>query len=127
MKATDLMIGDWISYSNEFFRIDYYHRITDTIGLMYAGKSPNFGNGVICAEDALPIPLTSEILEKNRFYKDWDNKTYLMGELFRLTPLTDGMGYCVNKWVSMQIYSVHQLQHALRLCGLDELADNFKI
>lgn len=25
------------------------------------------------------------------------------------------------------IYMVHQLQHALRLCGLDELANNFKI
>ena len=29
--------------------------------------------------------------------------------------------------ISGQIRYVHQLQHALRICELDELADNFKI
>lgn len=27
----------------------------------------------------------------------------------------------------IHIYYVHELQHALRLCGLNELADNFKV
>lgn len=67
MRANELMIGDWVNYCGEPFCIDYYHRITDTIGLKYKGKSPNFGDGVICAEDASPIPLTPEILEKNGF------------------------------------------------------------
>ena len=32
--------------------------------------------------------------------------------------------YDINK---IKLDSVHQLQHALRLCGLDGLADNFKV
>ncbi|MBQ0088527.1 MAG: hypothetical protein KBT27_04250 [Prevotellaceae bacterium] len=33
--------------------------------------------------------------------------------------------YCAM--ISIQIKYVHELQHALRLCGLNDLADNFKI
>lgn len=125
MKLKDYMVGDWILSEH-----DFPMKVT-AVGkdYVYADFDRNEGDPFEFDEKnpPKPIQLTPEILEKNGFYKDWDNKTYLMGELFRLTLLTDGMGYYLNKWVSMQIYSVHQLQHALRLCGLDELADNFKV
>ncbi len=31
------------------------------------------------------------------------------------------------KCTDIQINDVHEFQHALRLCGLDEMADNFKV
>ena len=48
----------------------------------------------------------------------------------------DEVDFSIEKWNgkfqcydinSIKLDSVHQLQHALRLCGLDELADNFKV
>ena len=72
-----------------------------------------------------PIPLTAEILEKNGWWYDLDD-----------IWLHDGVSFCIEKWNGkfqcydinqIKLDSVHQLQHALRLCGLDELADNFKV
>lgn len=62
-----------------------------------------------------PIPLTAKILGKNPNIEElgyWDYEV----NVFRLfaTPI-------LNLWY------IHQLQHALRLCGLNELADNFKM
>ena len=32
-----------------------------------------------------------------------------------------------HSFLRINVFYVHELQHALRLCGLNELADNFKI
>lgn len=78
-----------------------------------------------------PILLTYEILEKNGFIK-WENETLnLRGyrlpsksiELVRDLEYFDGFIQHMN----IQVKYVHELQHALRLGRLYELADNFKI
>lgn len=96
-----------------------------------------------------PIPLTPEILEKNNLILG-DNiissdKTPF-GEIFnsiniKNTLIENGQLqkeayqiYIRNKelsifegrYICIRIAYVHELQHALRLCGLNELADNFK-
>ena len=72
-----------------------------------------------------PIPLTPEILEKNGW---WFNVEDMW--------LNEDVDFSIEKWDGkfqcydinqIKLDSVHQLQHALRLCGLDELADNFKV
>lgn len=72
-----------------------------------------------------PIPLTARILEKNGWWYDVEDAW-----------LHDEVDFCIEKWAGkfqcydinqIKLNSVHQLQHALRLCGLDELADNFKV
>lgn len=72
-----------------------------------------------------PIPLTAEILEKNGWW-------YEIEDIW----VHDGVSFCIEKWngkfqcydiSQIKLDSAHQLQHALRLCGLDELADNFKV
>ena len=72
-----------------------------------------------------PIPLTAEILEKNGW---WFNVEDMW--------LNEDVDFSIEKWNGkfqcydinqIKLDSVHQLQHALRLCGLDELADNFKV
>ena len=68
-----------------------------------------------------PIPLTAEILEKNGWWQDEIDGTYhnTMSVYGRKAPFSILDGVAINY--------VHELQQALRLCGLKDLADNFKI
>lgn len=95
-----------------------------------------------------PIPLTSEILEKNGFNKvpqpdcsnpyHWEFKEYEEGtdESFYCIKAYNnffrGMRITIENYVDCnnfgkQVEHFHELQQALRLCDLDELADNLKI
>lgn len=103
--------------------------------------------------DISPIPLTDEILEKNGFdsetflSSEWDKKVYFK-EFPGCVVEPDDTGYTfgttrywseVNEdgspidWGTMYesriegLHYVYELQHALRLCGLSELADYFKV
>ena len=75
-----------------------------------------------------PIPLTAEILEKNGWERNGifmekriDENTNLRWADICGSVLSQGNYYmCDCKYV-------HTLQHALKLCGLDELANNFKV
>ena len=101
-----------------------------------------------------PIPLTPEILEKNGFSPEtfltaeWGRKVYFKEFPGCVVEPADSGKYIFGTtkywsetygdgspkdWGTMyesRIYNlqyVHELQHALRLVGLNELADNFKI
>ena len=117
MKITELMIGDLVYNSYHKMNINWWY--SDMVcpnGLIVTGR------------DIKPIPLTPEILKKNGF-KDaeyWceykDDKVIIQCRL----PIVRGR---INGIVieNLKCEYVHQYQHLLRLCGLNELADNFKI
>lgn len=126
MKATELMIGDWVNYK-------------------YSAPEPwkprkwqivVFESGFIELADpdtsCKPIPLTAEILEKNGFVFRENNDT-MCGEYYLHNQSTFAIkmfnGYLVGMCMGedLEFNYVHELQHALRLCGLEELADNFQI
>ena len=113
MKATELMVGDWIVKPSGHIR---------TI------DRAEFLNDDAWFEDIKPISLTPEILEKNGWketvyyhdYRDGNNTIqfflpYMTGRINGIDIEHFGCEY------------VHQFQHLLRLCGLDEIADNFKL
>lgn len=87
-----------------------------------------FDGGIWC--DFLdPIPLTPEILEKNGFgyiEKDENLSHYYLGELLFCKDMnlhigTDNTGRFWLNYYNNAIYGlryVHQLQHALRICGI---------
>ena len=86
----------------------------------------------------IPISLTPEILKKNGFgfvkssNRDsvWNGQWIYKGlELATCCLNRDDNWPCyINIYDSnIKCEYVHQLQHALRLCGLDELANNFKV
>lgn len=129
MKTTDLQIGDW--YTNSDGDIC---KVVKNLGNIVWGQGDDVSD---CTDDPNPILLTSEILEKNGFVLR--GKTYIIkwrgAEIhWRKTDgyasITAPNNLKLEGWCSTSngyLCYVHILQHALRLCGLDELADNFKV
>lgn len=80
-----------------------------------------------------PIPLTKEILEKNGFTKV-NSQRYDYGypdtDCYVKVNPKKNMIHVNGRNANCNLYDhsfIHELQHALRLCGLNELADNFKV
>lgn len=148
MKANELMIGDWVSLRN---KPDKIGALTSQCVIL-KGYEPS--GVLIDCNDIDTIPLTAEILEKNGFSKriifddmgnvvdDEDLMVYEFYEYDKKGNKCTGIAisFIYHKIIdsakvrhlcsfvqSSKINSVHKLQQALRLCGLNELADNFKI
>lgn len=124
MKVTDLIINDWVKWMGNECKVDLPLLMTD-----YQDN--------VDSEFVNPIPLTVEILKKNGFerneYFDYNGRIYFsfpIGEFskrsrFGIEKKDDE--YYITDHALMPMRYVHELQHALRLCGLGELANNFKI
>ena len=124
IKCQALMVGDWIADNNGF-----QWQITN-VGEDYAYATFEGNDGDPWEFDDKddqpePIILTPEILEKN----EWWFNTEDMWQHYEVE-------FCIEKWkgrfqcydiTDIKLDSVHQLQQTLRLCGLNELANNFKI
>lgn len=82
-----------------------------------------FDGGIWC-EYLDPIPLTAEILEKNGFTRFGTD--YILKEMhFGLENPSIPSNYLDNYWLRVSIKAVHieyvhQIQNALRLCGIDK-------
>lgn len=80
------------------------------------------------------IPLTPEILEAYGFRESIEEGTYyfptenesINDRGFALETFGDGVWF-ITDHILMQFKNFHELQHALRLCGLCEIADSIKL
>ena len=132
MKPTDLMIKDWVLWKNRYVQIVQISGIVYSFGHIdiLLAHCNDVGDGIETHDISKisPIPLTAEILEKNGWERNGifmkkriDENTHLRWADICGSVLSQGNYYmCDCKYV-------HTLQHALRLCGFDELANNFKI
>lgn len=126
MKATELMIGDLVIHG--FGGIG---KITEIDSKTVVIKDDGFdiGDGMnevsFALNELTPIPLTPEILEKNGFELQRDKSelgtldTYWLGSelgAFRIHRLNNGD----YQFGLAKISNVHELQHALRLCGINK-------
>ena len=123
MKETELMIGDYVIRKNvpkEIFIVDAIDSIRDIVyldldGLGITEKLTNIE----------PIPLTPEILKKNGWSKDlYDNESYDNDDFEQLS-LWEGLDGNAWWWhvgveLVIPLNFVHELQHALRLCGINK-------
>ena len=74
-------------------------------------------------ETCLPIPLTPEILEKNGFKDAQFYSELLWNDAFQIISDCSTLSIrCKNSDLSLNIPcdEVHELQHALKLCGIDK-------
>ena len=127
MKATDLIIGDWILINNAPHKI----QATDSIDAEIQADDELYyvGEDRYHSEDKIEgVPLTYEILKKNGWKVSEDGYEYLADEATIQCCLSEIRG-CLNG-IEIEYFKceyAHQYQHLLRLCGLNELADNLKL
>lgn len=120
MKKEELMIGDWVSVLGIPMRIA-------ELGIVRAGlldeKEEMYYNSYAIIE---PIPLTAEILKKNKYdYNDslheWATDSFCIEFGHVLSNEEQPDHFFI--WVSdceVELNYVHELQHALRLCGIEK-------
>lgn len=141
IDCKSLMIGDWV------YRVDLKEPIPvrilglevinyDTTPMQYIVdvSCPKHINNVgLYTDEICPIPLTAEILEKNGFaYKESDetcateafHQWHLDGSRFAIDDdswwraVKDGELHV--KFGGFPLKYLHELQHALRLCGINK-------
>ena len=153
MECKELQVGDWVLINGTSHKIQAIDSIDAEIqaddDLYYIGEDRYH------SEDKIKgIPITPEILERNGFNPEtfltaeWKRKVYFKefpgcvvepddsGKYIFGTTIywdkKDGDGSPID-WGTIyesricNLQYVHELQHALRLCKLDELVDNFKV
>ena len=125
MKVTELMIGDWVTgkkWRELPFQIT---RINDGGKFIY-GKTGNSTVGPVFFDELEPIPLTREILEMNGFTENYryDDLSYIQSNGAVTGTHINGEN---GEMEEMYFKYVHEVQNALRLCNLNDLADNFKL
>ncbi len=136
MKRTDIMLEDWVYLSDKSLypmqvkSIDGYNCLLD-----FPQNEADFFEGVYGENGIAPVPLTGRMLERNGWKKyDAAGGTYMLPEecsrlafvVIEWKPQSRAL-FINNGMIPTPIQYVHQLQHALRICGLDDMADNFKI
>lgn len=135
METSELQLGDWVSCLGDPVRVaSLILKDKKHIGIM----SPLKNIYMYKKKDIKPISLTADILIDNRFTQDTIGSGLILHidnseNLYVLVNYRYN-GECRSVEISNNMYNiscpikyVHELQHALRLCGLSELADKFII
>lgn len=143
MKAIDLMIGDKVM-------VKVLSQIPNTY-VLHTWTANDYSRDI----QVKPIPLTPEILEKNGWHFDLTPYEKDLNECCGMSidkhwcyadtnigislffPITgvemgrlDVNNHHLKRYLEFVLRDtlyVHEMQNALRLCGLNELADNFRI
>ena len=131
MKASNLMVYDWVRHINGTpMQVERIDKKAFACGIPHCWDYNNKYE---------PIPITQEILEKNGFKHriiDCAEYYYIADDYYDITisEWSDSIWLvrydCTEMSTpheQMTCSYVHQLQNFLRLLGLSELADNFKV
>ncbi len=142
MKATDIQIDDRLYYKGQFNAFDFRVEQVTKHKVGYHAKPCEHRMHYLRLCEVQPIPLTSDLLERHGFgrvlqpgcsnpyhwkleKRDEDGEllyrivaynTLFSGMFIQINNLSD----CADISFCKQIEHVHELQHALRLCGIDE-------
>ena len=142
MKANELMIGDWVRKlepGGHTIPVKVTGIIDEDNSVLFERRDGV--HGVTDIKSFEPIPLTKEILEKNGFelregcttawdWLDGEKSVHISGD--HTCPIGQTVtiytpGGCAGAAFSShrtlsdhKIRGVHELQHALRLCGIEK-------
>lgn len=141
MKCKELMVGDWIADNSGFpMRVKVVG--DDYAYATFEGNEADPWEFDDKIEPPYPIPITEEILKKNGFTQEMggygklsrsnDKNIYHIHIDFDRKVIEVYKSYPVrlaSNLITLKVnnFCVHELQHALRLAGQSEMADNFKI
>lgn len=145
MKANELMVGDWVLYhqTHELLSLDKIQPTDKYIrieSIVEEGVNEVYCQGDIDwvgYDEIEPVPLTEEILKANGWtefhyghFEDENHRHFTRGfdRRLELSLIKGDNCFCTNFSLGrIDFYFVHELQHALKNCGLNELADKFKV
>ena len=119
IRANELTVGDWVLYMGKPHYVIAIE--TDGIVKITTPELADWCRRATWTDRMEPIPLTPEILEKNGFR--YNDEPFVQGwEQFGLTLYRGGNGYRINcgSNVALVIDSAHELQHCLKLVGIDK-------
>lgn len=134
LEVSDLMNGDLVMVND----VEHTHPLqiteiymkcgTPYVTLEWNGMPNEDVHDTLTADvdKVLPIPLTAEILEKNEWSQDiYSNESYDNEDIERLSLWVGEDGKNAWWWhvgceLVIPINYVHELQHALILCGSDK-------
>ena len=139
IKISELSIGDWVEIDdfNKVLikRVSAIDGTRNKIGIIKNNRGSIYR---YCEDEISPIPLTPEILEKNGFdapkAKVWNDSWYWSNRKDAALELRESFGVWYMEIVTKEQRSglqsnrtlgvgfkwVHQLQHALRLAGIEK-------
>jgi hypothetical protein len=148
MKAEDLMIGDWVYLINTVHNVSFPDNgviqdegyttthtpikittVSENCVSYYSNKLELYIT--VSSEDIEPIPLTPEILEKNGILYEKQSYYYVIEDnkdlecTYYIQQVQDdwAIGVDIGAYdcsVFARIKYVHELQHALKLCGINK-------
>ncbi len=136
MTSKDLMIGDWVLINSTPRKIQAVDGVDDEI--MADDELYTIIEDRYHSEDRVDgVPITPEILEKNGFiltevgdngiatprkninrYEKHECKTKWRDIIMWYDRITKK--WCLHGINSIQLNYIHELQHALRLCGIEK-------
>lgn len=132
LKISDLSVGDWVQVllrkcdydKPDSFKAKVLTVVNNSVGVGYDNS------GIVMSafvEDLQPIPITAEILEKNGFERSTSQfivyHTDKVWISYDKPSETWSVTMYINDFTSnlhANILHIHQLQHALRLAGVEK-------
>lgn len=138
MDYTDLMVGDWVRFRNDYPQKELQGKIANVRGINGRVDVRTLGGEYLDSEHPNwlePIRITQEILEKSGFEKQGDLYQYHINAgngytRIDIIDLQDGLwSYDIDVYDKFAdahkihndddcFLKLHQLQHLLRLCGI---------
>lgn len=119
MKANEIQIGDYVE-PRQCMIPTVYCKVEGIYpdGTVHLDKAEM----LFTLDELTPVPLTPEILEKNGFVDERSNYAYRTDNYHVCYYCADER-LSINKYgaiLDVHCFYVHQLQHALRLCGIEK-------
>ena len=124
MKTSELQLGDMVScLGDPVIVVSLSFNGDEPIGIILPlTNSPLTNIFTFREKDVYPIILDESILMQNNFNPEIVDWWRPEGEdFFKIAIMNENTSLCTK------IKYAHELQHALRLCGLSELAENLKV
>lgn len=132
LKISDLSVGDWVKvrlnkcdyHEPDTFKAKVLSVVNNSVGVGY-DKSGIVMSALV--EDLHPIPITAEMLEKNGFERSTSQFIVYHTDKVWISYDNPSETWSVTMYINdftsnlhANILHIHQLQHALRLAGVDK-------
>lgn len=122
LKISDLSVGDWVRYDGKEYQVQCVDGLSEMVTLFGYCEQREESAGNLRS-----IPITAEILEKNGFVRSTSQFIVYHTDKVWISYDKPSETWSVTMYINdvtsnlhANINYIHQLQHALRLAGVDK-------